>query len=245
MGLNISKTSITSTNVTDINNNVTEQACDADKVRNIIKNADFTIQNTQCGNITVGSQNSVSSCQARLAAAVSATVPNIASAAGAGSDGNFRMNFGPTTSACGGLSDLTKALASIDITTEHLSNTTELTTYITQICGSNSAVQNLVKNVSLNMSDVSCAQAKLFTQRADAEVGCVQGVAQSLLQNNGLAIKTNNRSWWNDITSGVWGAVILGVVLLVFLLILVAIVKKAAGHSQQEGQSMSVPVKAS
>ena len=95
------------------------------------------------------------------------------------------------------------------------------------------------------MSDVSCAQAKLFTQRADAEVGCVQGVAQSLLQNNGLAIKTNNRSWWNDITSGVWGAVILGVVLLVFLLILVAIVKKAAGHSQQEGQSMSVPVKAS
>lgn len=241
MGVNVSKTSITATNIADINNRVTEQACDEDKVRNVIKNAEFTIQNTNCGNIAIGTQNAVSSCQARLAAAVSATVPNIASAAGAGSDGNFRMNFGPTTSACGGLSDLASALVNIDITTEHLSNTTELTTYITQICGSNSAVQNLVKSVSLDMSDVSCKQAKLFTQRADAEVGCVQGIAQSLLQNNGLDQKTNNRSWWNDISRGVWGAVILGVVLLIFILILVAIIRKAAKHRQQ-GQAAPVPV---
>lgn len=217
MGSSPSSLSVSATNINDITTSISEKTCTGNTSTTKVKNVSVGLENINCGNITVISQSAKLNCESDYNAAVAQTAKNLLAAA--------KKDEVPSLAIPPNLP--TKGNTKVKEITDNT-----VTTYINALCGNDNLSEDLVSNVTLDANGVQCNTLKLFSQKASVNILCAQNVLQQVADYNNVGAAVSSSSWWTNLTSSIYGVIILGIVLLLIVFLVAYFLFKHRSHVQ-------------
>ncbi len=224
-----------SQNYTDVTNHIKQQACSGNTY-NQAGNIAVKVSSSKCGSFNLGNQTTKQDCVGKLNAAISTSISNLEKAANTTT--RDPLSLSPSSIIVGAL----KA-ASIDVSTQEQYDNTQIQNWYNQLCGNNNA-SNTLKNISLDVSNVSCKDFSAFNQVATQSTTCVVGITQEIMQQNNIGTSRSNTGWWSALTGSTVGVACAGLAMVAFAVVIAVLIFKHR-HQIQHGISRAAHATAS
>lgn len=200
--------SVTAKNVRDIVTSLTTRTCEGDVDMNVIDDAHVTIKSVACDDISVVRQSGTLQCVGAFDDAAAITASNLLNAAVSASSGPLEVP------------------ASVGTDTRVVMTTyTGINEFLNFNCGNTNQVQNIMRDVTVNLEGVDCDTLQVFSQKASVHISCLQHLASAIADANSLntaAEASPSRTGVQAFFHDNWVLVVLSAVLLAIIVAIVA-----------------------
>lgn len=204
-------------NYTDVTSSVSQKACTGNTFNNE-SGIDIKVSSSKCGNFSLGNQTAKQDCTAKLNAAINTSISNLEQAKNTTT--SDPLSLSPSSFIRSALSSLAPK-----ISTQSQYSKADIQTTYQQLCGANN-VGNTLKNITLDVSNVSCKDFEAFNQVATQSTTCVVGITQQFMNANNIGTTNSNTGWWSALTGSTVGVVCAGLAMIAFAVVIAVLIFK-------------------